>query len=112
MQLPASPPIKNAQKANGGTIDHVHSSPKPDPSDGKQTGGLVGSSPKPDPRTLPREAPTIDWRAKQHTDAIPPDCTADVPREAQWLGEVLGVKRAKNPDLGKLTGLRIRLPHR
>jgi VCBS repeat-containing protein len=100
----ATPSVKSPQ--------HVHSSPKPDPSGGKQGGGLLGSSPKPDPRKLPQEPPTIDWRAKQHTDAIPIDYTADVPREAEWLGEVLGVKRAKNPDLGKLTGLRIRLPLR
>jgi hypothetical protein len=112
-QLPASPTLKTAQKASGpGTVEDVHSSPKPDPEGDKQSEGSAHSSPKPDPRTLPIE-PTIEWRAKQHTDAIPFSAMTDTrTREAEWLGEILGVKRARKPDLGKLTGLNIRLPTR
>jgi hypothetical protein len=103
-QIPDAPSIKGAQ-------DFVGSAPKPDPD--TKGSEFARSGPKVDPRTMPGVAPTIDWRAAQHTDAIPPDAAADAPRrEAEWLGEFLGVKRAKNPDLGKLTGLRIRLPGR
>jgi hypothetical protein len=110
-QLPASPTPKSAQKASGaGTLEDAHSSPKPDPHDAKHRDEVAHSSPKPDPRTLPLD-PIIEWRAKQHTDAIPYGEVGDTPtREAEWLGDILGVRRVKKPDLGKLTGLKIRLP--
>ena len=115
MQVPAAPSLKTAQKVggNGEASALPQSSPKPVPKpDTKQGGDYVKSGPKIDPRTLPDVAPTIDWRAKQHTDAIPWQSADETPREAEWLGEFLGVKKPRKPDLGKLTGLNIRLPLR
>jgi hypothetical protein len=71
----------------------------------------VRSSPKPDPRG-PGDGLAIDWRARQHTDAIPSDPTPEQGAPSGWLGDFLGVKRAKKPDLGQATGLKIRLPNR
>jgi hypothetical protein len=56
----------------------------------------------------------IDWKAALHTSAVPPPRTDVDSHEAQmpWLSEFLGVKRAKDHDFGRATGLRIRLPYR
>jgi hypothetical protein len=131
MKLPTSPLLKTAQAVHSGG-DGTGSSPKPQPqvdTDTKQDGDPPASSPKTPPTVSTKDAgagsrsspkvdprtllePTIDWRAKQFTDAIPDSLLPAPSREEEWLGDMLGVKRARKADLGKLTGLNIRLPHR
>jgi hypothetical protein len=130
MKLPAAPSFKTAQSVRAGD-DVARSSPKPQPqvdAGVKVTSGLPASSPKSPPDALikndatgPRSSPkldpqsmpdvaTIDWNARLFTDAIGETSAAG--REVEWLGEMLGVKKPRRVDLGKLTGLNIRLPHR
>jgi hypothetical protein len=58
-----------------------------------------------------QEQLAIDWGMRR-SDAPTPTRIDSPAQEGGWLGDFLGVIKRKPKDLGKATGLKIRLPHR